>query len=327
MIVQPFTCKQAREVDLVDYLATLGHQPKKIRGNDHWYSSPFRDETEPSFKVNRAANVWYDHGSGKGGNAIDFATQFHRCGVREALQLLKIVSPFQQQNALPEDPPSVDFRSGQGQRSAGADPVPEPGRIHVLDACGIESPRLIHYLQRRRIPMDIAAQYCRQVHYELYGKKYFAIGFPNRSGGYELRNEFFKASSSPKDITVIEHGAGRIAVFEGFFDFLSWLTMLHHQPQPLTNFLVLNTLAYFDKALPILEKYPSVQLYLDSDAAGRRHTEYALTLHPRFEDFSSLYRNYKDLNDWLMYPGHLEKMSRRPKPLLTPVADARPPSS
>jgi hypothetical protein len=42
---------------LVDYLSSLRHQPAKIRNTDYWYLSPFRDESEPSFKVNRAKSV------------------------------------------------------------------------------------------------------------------------------------------------------------------------------------------------------------------------------------------------------------------------------
>jgi hypothetical protein len=50
-------------------------------------------------------------------------------------------------------------------------------------------------LHKRRIPVDIATKFCKEVDYELYGKNCCAIGFRNIAGGYELRNEKFKASS------------------------------------------------------------------------------------------------------------------------------------
>lgn len=53
----------AKQLDLVDYLASLGHQPQKVRNQDHWYLSPLREEKNPSFKVDRRLNVWYDHGT------------------------------------------------------------------------------------------------------------------------------------------------------------------------------------------------------------------------------------------------------------------------
>jgi hypothetical protein len=58
-------CTKANEIDLVELLALLGYQPSKVRNADYWYRSPFRDEKDPSFKVNKVRNLWYDHGMGK----------------------------------------------------------------------------------------------------------------------------------------------------------------------------------------------------------------------------------------------------------------------
>src|SRR5665213_1552893 len=86
--MKKLSCAIARQIDLVDYLASLGHHAVKTRGTDHWYFSPFRDERTPSFKVNRSMNVFYDHGTGEGGNIIDFGILYHRLPVSDFLQLL-----------------------------------------------------------------------------------------------------------------------------------------------------------------------------------------------------------------------------------------------
>ncbi|MDQ2719450.1 MAG: CHC2 zinc finger domain-containing protein [Bacteroidota bacterium] len=86
-------CEQANQIDLVDYLCALGFNPKKISREDHWYLSPFRQEKEASFKVNKNKNVWYDHGLGKGGSLVDFAKVYHRCNVSEALQKISLFHP------------------------------------------------------------------------------------------------------------------------------------------------------------------------------------------------------------------------------------------
>jgi len=91
------SCREANQRDLVEYLAHLEHQPQKIRGNDHWYLSPLREEKTPSFKVNKKFNVWYDHGIGKGGNLVDFGILYHHCSISEFLQKLSEPSFFQQQ--------------------------------------------------------------------------------------------------------------------------------------------------------------------------------------------------------------------------------------
>ena len=63
---------QAKQIDLVDYLASLGYNPAKIKREEYWYLSPLREERTASFKVDRRQNVWYDHGLGTGGNLSYF---------------------------------------------------------------------------------------------------------------------------------------------------------------------------------------------------------------------------------------------------------------
>jgi DNA primase len=83
--------KEFKEIDLVEYLSSLGFKPRKVRNEDFWYLSPLREEKEASFKVNRKLNVWYDHGIGKGGNLIDFALLYHHCTLYEFLQKTEIL--------------------------------------------------------------------------------------------------------------------------------------------------------------------------------------------------------------------------------------------
>jgi hypothetical protein len=110
-------------------------------------------------------------------------------------------------------------------------------------------------LHQRRIPIEVAKQYCNEVLFRYSDKEYFAIGFKNNSGGYELRNPFFKGSSSPKDSTTFENGAQEIAVFEGFFDFLSFLSIMQNATAITGNFLVLNSVSFFEKARPFMEQH------------------------------------------------------------------------
>ena len=66
------TIKEANAIDMVSYLSVKGFEPAKSKGINYWYYSPFRQESEPSFKVNRRRNQWYDFGEGEGGNLLDF---------------------------------------------------------------------------------------------------------------------------------------------------------------------------------------------------------------------------------------------------------------
>ena len=293
------SCREAKEKDLVDYLATQGHHPQKIQGNDYWFLSPLHEEKTPSFKVNKKFNVWYDHGIGKGGNLVDFGILYHRCSISDFLQKLNGNSSFhQQQSPLPESPLQKE-------------PANDRSRIKILSETAIESAELVHYLESRKIPIDLAGKFCRQVEFELYGKKITALGFPNRSGGFELRNATFKGSSSPKDISFIDNRTEQIAVFEGFFNFLSFHAINQNLHAPLTNCLVLNSLAFFEKSRSLMEKYKQVHLVLDNDAAGKRCTAKALQWSDRYIDRSDFYGHHKDLNDWLRDNSQQQKQQRR----------------
>ena len=82
------TCAEARQIDLVDYLFTLGHHPEKIRNQNFWYLSPLREEQTASFKVSRRKGFWFDFGTGRGGDIIDFGVLYHKCDVTELLERL-----------------------------------------------------------------------------------------------------------------------------------------------------------------------------------------------------------------------------------------------
>jgi hypothetical protein len=286
-----FSIQEAKQIDIVDYLEKLGHQPQKIRNNDYWYLSPLRDEKEPSFKVNRTLNVWFDHGIGKGGNMIDFGILFHQCSVAELLQKLQDIFYFHQQTLTVQQPLS----DAQKPREA-----LEP-KIKVIAAKPLTHPSLCRYVIDRKIPLKIAKKYCQEVEFELYDKRFFAIGFENKSGGFELRNERFKGSSAPKDVTMIEQiNCLNIAVFEGFFSFLSHQTLQQNKLTELTNFLVLNSLSFFEKSRSIMEQHYKIYLHLDRDNAGLKHTQEALKLNEKYIDQSHLYKHCKDLNEYLV---------------------------
>ena len=70
------SCKKARELDLVQLLKSLGHEPASVRNQDYWFKSPFRTERTASFKVNRNRNLWFDFAEGIGGDLIDFGVRY-----------------------------------------------------------------------------------------------------------------------------------------------------------------------------------------------------------------------------------------------------------
>jgi len=288
---------EAKEMDMVNYLSTLGHEPSKIRNNDYWYFSPLRNENTPSFKINRKLNRWYDHGLGKGGNLIDFAIAYHDCTIRELRDKLSNHFSFQQPLQHPAQPADESSH-----------------KINILKQHSLTSLPLLQYLKQRRIPLDIADSYCREVRYELNEKVYYGIGFKNDWGGFEIRNPYFKASSPPKGITTIRNDSKEVMVFEGFMDFLSFKSVNRNQDDKSSDFVVLNSLSFFETARSFMEGHEKIRLLLDRDNAGQNCTRYALSLSSRYVDESSFYQKHKDLNDWLVNAG----ISRKNLPGLKP---------
>ena len=70
--------QEAKTIRLADYLQSIGYLPVKQQGNSLWYKSPFRQETEASFKVNTELNQWFDFGLGKGGNILALAKELYQ---------------------------------------------------------------------------------------------------------------------------------------------------------------------------------------------------------------------------------------------------------
>ncbi len=281
-VADSMSCKRAKELDIASYLESLGHKPVKIVREDYWYLSPLRSEKTSSFKVNRKLNRWYDHGLGKGGNLVDFGILYYHCTVAAFLQILA---------------GNFSFRQPYQQI---ASPGKAETKVIVLRDIMLSSYRLIHYLSERKIPLAIAEQFCREVRFKINGKTYYAIGFKNDAGGYELRNAFLKLSSSPKAVTTIRNGSDILCVFEGFFDFLSYICLYGQSLVRHSDYLVLNSLAFFEKWFPFMDQYHRVRLFLDRDTSGQNCSRIAMEHSVVYSDESILYKGYNDLNEWLV---------------------------
>jgi hypothetical protein len=292
-------CEQAKRIDLVEFLASLGHEPQRIRNQDYWFKSPFRNERTPSFKVNRSRNIWFDFGEGKGGDFIDFGTRYFHCSVNDLLEQLSN-SPL---SFHPHNPPRNlhPHHSPTSATPAGEMKDPDSGKIVILAERPLASDLLLNYLEKRCIPVDIAQRFCQEVDFKLYNKEYTAIGFRNNKGGFELRNEYFKGSCSPKTTTFYDLGADMVTVFEGFFDFLSFQVLQGKDDTLKTNFLVLNSLAFFHQSRDIMDKHQTVCLCLNRDKKGIEFTEQALNWDiNKYKNCCNSLKPGQDLNGWLI---------------------------
>ena len=292
--IKIMTYKEANNISIKDYLNSLGIQPVTEKGSYGMYRSPLREDNTPSFKVDYNANLWCDYGTGEGGTLIDLVMKQNGCNAYGAICRLE-----------KGDTTSFSFHGKdlpeRDTKRQAASPI-EIRRIQPL-----QNPALMRYLQERGISPGTAAPYVQEMYYRIGGKPYFALAFRNDSGGYELRNPRFKGSTS-KDITHIrQKGEPRekCLVFEGFMDYLSFLTLRMKNCPTMPDldrqdYVILNSTVNVPKAIDVLYPYERIHCMLDNDKAGYEATRaIELEYSYRVRDFSHNYRGYSDLNDYL----------------------------
>lgn len=280
-----------KKISLVEFLNQLGYQPTGRDSKGLWFYAPYRSERKPSFHVNPRRNLWFDFGTGAGGDIFSLAGEMS--GETDFLRQADYIA---EKMRLPVATPYKPT------------PFVEEPTFENIEVSRLESPVLLRYLADRGIPKEIAQRYCVQVDYELHGKRYYAVGFPNSANGLELRNPFFKGSYPPKHISLIANGNVRCNVFEGFIDFLSAERLGYNDG---LDTIVLNSVSNLQKAILVLGDYTVVQCYLDNDTAGRAAlSKLQREFGDKVMDKSALYPNHKDLNDYLMslYPKRSTKL-------------------
>ena len=295
---------EIKRIKLADYLQSLGYTPIKQQGKSLWYKSPLRNETDASFKVNTELNQWYDFGIGKGGNIIALAAELHHSeNVAYLLERITERTPYIR-------PASFSFGEQKAHNSS----------FQGVQVGELSSPALIDYLRGRGINIELAKRECKELRFEHNSKPYFAIGFSNISGGYELRNRYFKGCLAPKDITHIQQqGEQRAAcyLFEGFMDCLSFLTnRVNNNPEePRTSeqdYMVLNSVSNPSKAEQLLRPYTRIGSFLDNDQAGQRAYENLKKIFGnRLQDMSHHYAGHKDLNDYLCHGNQAKQAEKK----------------
>lgn len=294
--------EQAKSIPLAQILDKMNCQPTRTSGYDLYYLSPHRNEKTASFHVNVSKNLWYDHGIGEGGDGIKLVCKYlESCGVDhtvpDALRWLKNMFGFAPVIAPVNDPdiPAYD------------------GKLKVTDVQDVEHSALVQYLESRGIPLSLAQQYLKQI--KVYNresrKSIFALGFKNDKGGYEVRNKFFKGSTTPKYITFIRGEGGKSAkpdaihIFEGWPDYVSAIIHKRDGRKFEEDTIVLNSLSNLTKATGYIKGYGyrTAYTWMDNDQSGKEatanldtflKTEESLTHKP----MNSIYAPYKDVNAW-----------------------------
>ncbi len=258
--------------------------PPATTASEYYIKSPFRGEKTPSFKINPRLNTWYDFGEGVGGSNIDLVMRLRNCTAGEAIKILR-------NGNFPIANIGACGYSGAVRKA------PQNGvKLHEIKDFGNNKAIADYICGERKIARKAAERWLKEVYYYTGDKHRFGAGFGNDSGGWEIRSKYFKGCVGGKSVTTIRKDNGKVAIFEGFIDFLSALTY-YGLAEPNNDVIVLNTLALCEKL--DLSNYEEIRLFLDNDEAGRSATK-KLVKKYNAKDYSHLYKGYKDFNEMLI---------------------------
>ena len=277
---------------IVEYLERKGIKPVRRTPSYALYRSPLRAETHPSFKVDTEKNLWIDYGEGRGGSIIDLCMRMEGCTFSEAICRLGQNALEYTAHSYSKTEPRIGLNQTTTRQASGTRRL-----ISISDTL---PPHLQEYLKKERcIDLEKATPFLKCISYEVRGRRYEAIGFANSSGGYELRdNNTFKGTIAPKNITpIFEDKAQPVCLFEGFMDFLSFLSM---KGEVSNQCLVMNSVSNVARSIHYLNErnITSVRAFLDNDDAGRKAVQEFVNAGFKVEDMAVYYRDFKDLNDF-----------------------------
>lgn len=289
-------CKQANEnIPIKDVLSSFGLSPSKENSRRAFYSAFDRNERTPSLYVNYLKNTAYDYGTGKKYDVVSLVQEIRLCSVSDALDYLK----------------TFDFSSSEAKEQKNRATNPKPN-YRILETREIANPTLTDYLKKRKLESQKSELV--EVHYELDGRRYFGLGFKNDSGGYEIRNPQIKICLEKKDITSIRNGCDAIRIFEGFSDYLSFRVLENTLEKEPSDYVILNSVSMIHRTSQLLTQYQKIELYLDNDPTGDTATENLRKTYPDATDERILFRNHKDLNEFLQDTDLRKKETSRTTP-------------
>ena len=279
---------------IVEYLERKGVKPVRRTPAYALYQSPLREDMHPSFKVDTEKNLWIDYAEGRGGSIIDLCMRLEGCTLLEAIRQLGRNAPDDTAHS-PQRERVQDTSKQESIRQAAAN-----GARRMIGISDTLPSHLQKYLTEDRcINIEKAMPFLRSISYEVRGLHYQAIGFANQSGGYELRdNGMFKGTIAPKDITpIFTDGVDPVCIFEGFMDFLSFLSM---KEEIISHCLVMNSVSNVARAIRYLNDrhLTHIRAFLDNDDAGRKATNDFIRAGFKVEDMSVHYGRFKDLNEY-----------------------------
>ncbi|MCL2924725.1 MAG: toprim domain-containing protein [Trichodesmium sp. MAG_R04] len=282
---------------------------------EHIFHCPLRNDKNASIYINGTKNVWYDNGGiSDGGGIIQFINYLNRNDLTDTSKALKLLD-----NIYPElkkvqknikqtlSSSKTNSRDNISPLAEGYNKKEKKNTFEVVQVKNLFLYPLKNYLKdNRKINLDIAKNYVKEIHYKHLKTNYtfYGIGFKSGSTWAIRRNGFKGFIGQGADISVIDNKSSHLLIFEGFIDFLSYLTIKNIKKTSY-NILVLNSTNFINQAIKYVQNsttITTIDYFKDNDLAGEnslKQLEISLK-NIKISDKSSNYKEYKDLNNYLV---------------------------
>lgn len=301
---------EAKQIPIEVLAEYLGGKISHRRDDEIWLFSPLRpNERTASFKVNTKRNTWHDFGhsggQGSGGDILDLWCEYHRLdrktGITQALQAL------QNFRSTPLHENIREIVTLQKER--------KQARFEIIKLSErIWHTGLLQELSRRRISVALASQYLKQAYIrdnKYPNRKINGFAFNNDNKGWEISipnphkgNSFKTCIGGKAPTTIVGNDYSKALIFEGFWDFLSWLEM-NKQIIPEGVTYVLNSVSFIPVIANRLTADKNIKTkleFLDNDLAGQNATlllaELLANCNYERHSMNYIYQAQKDLNEY-----------------------------
>lgn len=267
-------------------LASAGYTPIRPTATGAMYRAEYRGDTNASLSVDYDKNVWYDFGTGTGGDVADLYRLLHDCSIGDALRAVR-----------------------DGESSIA---LTSPKVLQTARECPI---KVTAYREIR--PTDATAKYLTEqrgltywehlyhVNYANAGKPFFGIGWLSIDGGWHIRSLGKAKFCTSQQISFVERGSDNCIIFEGVLDYLSLCQMFPTYRS--YDAIVLNSVTNANKAIEMVKEYKVIHLLFDNDNAGNAATATLLEALPQAQDSRSFFFPYNDVNEFLQYKRNLKQ--------------------
>lgn len=322
--------KAKQGADIRDVIESTGAQPARSNPakGEYQYHAPYREDSTPSLTINIYDQSFCDYGmTGANGDVIQLVRLIFGKGDPNAFPFFEAVKWLERYAGGGAVAPKAFVQSQRQKKPSRG--LSETGRFAFVKATPISTkthPTKKDYITEiRKIGIPVANRHLWEITYQdnepsiddQWNGRRFGIGWPNDSGGYEVRpadpNSKFKIVLGRKDVSTILGRPDAVTgdIFEGRFDFLTSLEMTG-LTQPQNPAIILNSGAMAARAAEVIRSRPELQqvrhwrIWQQNDDEGHRSTQaFIEALGDDYEvgTLESYWDGYKDLNEfWTKAP-------------------------